>query len=154
MLPLSFRQCPCCCPAKHVSLEHRQVMSEMSGVAAFETIRSAVMQARTLLTSNPTRQSSRSRPPFGIWLAGLTSRTLFIAILAVATIRVASPQTERIWSAYETPGDLIRMLLGFALCLWLVVHLFIVPKDAEGYRTWMYLSPLVPLALFCTIAIW
>jgi fucose 4-O-acetylase-like acetyltransferase len=37
-------------------------------------------------------------------------RALFIGILIVVTAHVASPQTERFWSAYETPGDLIRMI--------------------------------------------
>ncbi|WP_154072991.1 hypothetical protein [Bradyrhizobium erythrophlei] len=56
-------------------------------------------------------------------------RALFIGILIVVTARVASPQNESFWSAYETPGDLIRMALGLSVCLWLAVHVFILPKD-------------------------
>jgi F0F1-type ATP synthase membrane subunit a len=72
-----------------------------------------------------------------VWFGGLTVRTVFIAILIVITARVASPQIEHIWAIWETPSDLVRVALGFAVCVWLVVHLFIVPKDAGGYRTWL-----------------
>ena len=100
------------------------------------------------------RRSDHRKLPFGVWTAGWISRTLFISILAVTTVHVASPQNESIWSAYETPGDLIRMLVGFALCLWLVINIFRPPKDSGGYWTWIYLSPLVPLALLCMIVTW
>jgi cation transport ATPase len=78
-----------------------------------------------------------------------------IAILIAVTLRVASPQTERIWSVYETPGDLIGLALGLSVCLWLAVHVFILPKDAEAYRTWLYLGiAVLPLALPCAMVIW
>jgi len=39
--------------------------------------------------------------------------------------------------------------------LWMVIHLFILPKTAEGYRTWVYLGVVVaPLALAVAIVIW
>ena len=73
----------------------------------------------------------------------------------VVTVFVSSPQNETIWSAYETPGDLVRMALGFAVCLWMLIHLFMLPKDAEGYRTWLYLGlVVVPFALICAFAVW
>ena len=73
----------------------------------------------------------------------------------VVVVRVSSPQSETIWSVYESPGDLVRLALGFAMCLWIVIHFFMLPKDAEGYRTWVYLGLLVaPLALAVAIAIW
>jgi hypothetical protein len=103
---------------------------------------------------NTARRTGHAKLPFGVWTAGLVSRTLFILILTVATVRVASPQNESVWSAYETPGDLIRMVVGFGLSVWLVVHLFILPKDSDGYWAWIYLGPIVPLALLCTIVIW
>ena len=82
-------------------------------------------------------------------------RTLFIAAMVVVTVRVSIPQSESIWSAYETPGDLIRLALGFAVCLWILMHLFMPPKDAEGYRTWLYLGlAAVPFALIIAMAIW
>ena len=90
-----------------------------------------------------------------VWLGGLAVRTIFIAILVVITARVASPQVEHIWSLWETPSDLIRVALGVAVCIWLLVHLFIVPKDPGGYRTWLYLGIIIlPLSILCTMAIW
>ena len=70
-------------------------------------------------------------------------------------MRVSAPQSESIWSAYETPGDLIRLVLGVAVGVWILFHLFMLPKDPEGYRTWVYLGlAVVPLALICAFAVW
>ncbi|HWX05887.1 MAG TPA: hypothetical protein VN065_08655 [Bradyrhizobium sp.] len=80
---------------------------------------------------------------------------MFLLILIAVTARVASPQSEKFWSAYETPGDLIRLGLGLSVCLWLAVHIFILPKDAEAYRTWLYLGlAVLPLAILCAFVIW
>jgi hypothetical protein len=88
-------------------------------------------------------------------LVGLVLRILLVSILLVLTVRVSSPQNETIWSAYETPGDLIRVILGAVACLWIVVHLFMLPKDPEAHRTWVYLGLVaVPFALICLIAVW
>ena len=85
----------------------------------------------------------------------MTLRAVFIGALVAVTIRVSSPQSETLSSVYETPGDLVRLALGFAVCLWIVIHLFMLPKDAEGYRTWVYLGLVVaPFALAIAIAIW
>jgi len=87
--------------------------------------------------------------------AGKVLRALFILILIIITARVASPQNESLWSIYETPSDLVRLLLGLIVCLWLAIHLFITPKDQGAYRTWFYLGiALLPLAIITTIAIW
>jgi hypothetical protein len=87
--------------------------------------------------------------------AAIVLRTLFICIIAVVTLRVSSPQSETLWSAYETPGDIIRLVLGFIVCVWIVAQLFILPKDAQGYWTWFYLGlVLVPLSLIFAVAIW
>jgi hypothetical protein len=67
----------------------------------------------------------------------------------------STAQSETIWSAYETPSDLIRLALGFALCLWIVIHLFMLPKTAEGYRSGVYLGLVVaPLPWAVAILIW
>jgi hypothetical protein len=82
-------------------------------------------------------------------------RTIFLIVLTVLTARVASPQIENIWSVSETPGDLVRVALGFAVCVWFVVNLFILPKDAGAYRTWLYLGvAILPLSLLCAIVVW
>ena len=92
---------------------------------------------------------------WGVWLGGLAVRTIFIAILIIVTARVASPQMEHIWTLWDTPDDLIRVALGLAVCVWLLAHIFILPKDAAGYRTWLYLGfAILPLSLLCAVVIW
>ena len=101
------------------------------------------------------RKSAGGELSRAVWFGGLIVRTIFIAILIVITARVASPQIEHIWAIYETPGDLVRVAIGFAVCLWLAVHLFILPKDAGGYRTWLYLGvAILPLSVLCGFVIW
>jgi hypothetical protein len=104
----------------------------------------------TAKTKDSDEKISRS-----VWLGGLAVRTIFIAILIVVTARVANPQMEHIWSLWETPGDVVRVALGVAVCGWLLVHIFILPKDAAGYRTWLYLGlAILPLSLLCAVVIW
>jgi hypothetical protein len=94
-------------------------------------------------------------PSTGVWYGGILGRTLFLIILIVITARVASPQIERLSSIYETPGDLIRVLMGVGVCGWFIVNLFILPKDAGAYRIWMYLGMLLlPLAALCAYVVW
>ena len=88
-------------------------------------------------------------------VAGKVLRALFILILIVITARVSSPQNESLWSIYETPSDVIRLLLGLVVCLWLAIHLFVTPKDEGAYRTWFYLGvALLPLAIITGVVIW
>ena len=90
-----------------------------------------------------------------VWFGGLAVRTIFIAILIIITARVASPQVEHMWTVWETPGDVIRVALGAGVCFWLIIHIFILPKDAVGYRTWLYLGLVIlPLSVLCAVAIW
>jgi hypothetical protein len=93
--------------------------------------------------------------PVGMRILAIVLRALFIGALVVVTLRVSSPQSESFASVYEAPGDLIRLTLGLAVCLWVVIHLFMLPRTAEGYRTWVYLGLVVaPLGLAAAIAIW
>jgi len=86
---------------------------------------------------------------------GTTLRATFIVCLLVVTVRVSMPQNETIWTAYDTPADLVRMALGFAICLWLAFQLFRAPRDAHSYRTWTYFGLIgVPFAVICLIATW
>jgi hypothetical protein len=102
-----------------------------------------------------TARNSNSELPVLIWIGGVTVRALFLVLLTVVTARVASPQLEHLWSLYETPSDLIRVGLGFAVCMWLVANVFILPKDAEAYRIWLYLGvAILPLSLLCAVVIW
>ena len=96
-----------------------------------------------------------ARIPMSLRILAIVLRALFISALVAVTVRVSSPQSESLASVYETPGDLIRLALGFAVCLWIVIHIFMLPRTAEGYRTWVYLGLVVaPLALAAAIAIW
>jgi hypothetical protein len=104
----------------------------------------------TAKTKSPGEEISRI-----VWLGGLAVRTIFIAILIIITARVASPQVEHMWTLWETPGDVIRVALGAGVCFWLIIHIFILPKDDAGYRTWLYLGlAILPLSLLCAVVIW
>jgi hypothetical protein len=115
------------------------------------------MRANSNLQANQARTASKSdpQPSRHVWIGGIAFRTLILIVLTVMTARVASPQIEHFWSAYETPGDLIRVLIGLGICGWFVVNLFILPKDAGAYRTWMYLGVAVlPLSVLCAFVVW
>ncbi|WP_159011281.1 hypothetical protein [Bradyrhizobium sp. S69] len=105
----------------------------------------------------PANAANKSGPkvPVSVRVGGTAVRALFLIILTVLTARVASPQVETFRSMLDTPGDLIRVMLGFGVCTFFIVNLFIPPRDAEGYRTWMYLGPaLLPLSVLCTFVVW
>ena len=88
-------------------------------------------------------------------IAAIVLRAVFIATLLVVTVRVSIPQNESIWSVWETPGDVVRLALGVAVGVWILVHLFMLPKDPEAYRTWVYLGLIVaPFVLLVAIATW
>jgi hypothetical protein len=112
------------------------------------------MTADTHLPTSPVKKVD-PKPSAQVWFGGVAVRTLFLIVLTVITARVASPQMEHLSSLYETPGDLVRVLLGFGVCAWFIVNLFILPKDAGAYRTWMYLGVMIlPLSLLCAFVVW
>lgn len=99
--------------------------------------------------------TQESTIPMGLRILAIVLRALFLGALVAVTVRISRPQSETIWSVYETPGDLIRLALGVAVCLWIVIHIFMLPKTAEGYRTWVYLGLVIaPLAWAIAITIW
>ncbi|WP_375783691.1 hypothetical protein ACE10Z_28300 [Bradyrhizobium sp. Pha-3] len=86
---------------------------------------------------------------------GLILRTLFLILVVVITARVASPQNETIWSAYETPSDLFRIILGAAVCLFVAFQIFTYSRDPADMRRWVIIGgAAVPLALICAAVIW
>ena len=102
---------------------------------------------------NPGTPASAVR--LALRILAIILRGLFLVALIVIVARVSSPQSEVIWAVYETPEDLIRVALGFAACVWLAIHIFTLPKDAEGYRTWLYFGPvIVPLGWLIALARW
>jgi hypothetical protein len=103
----------------------------------------------------PEADTSTSKIPVGLRIVGTLLRTTFIIAVVMVTVRVALPQNETIWTAYETPADLFRMALGLVVCVWVAIQLFTVPKDAQAYRTWIYLGlAAVPFAAICVLAVW
>lgn len=107
-------------------------------------------------SASPPKPAAPSTGPSGLRIAAILFRTAFILIMVALVLRVSQPQSETIWSAYETPGDLVRLWLGIGACIWLVWQLFAGgPKDVYGYKTWLYLGlTAVPFSLICLIAIW
>ena len=108
-------------------------------------------QIEPMIVDSP---DSESTIPVRLKIVAVVLRSLFIAALVTVVVHLSAPQSETIWSVYETPGDLIRLALGIAVCLWLVIHIFMLPKDAEGYWTWLYIGPVVvPLAWVIAIVV-
>ena len=123
----------------------------MNDIFLGELTRECAMRADMNLRGDTPRKSN-SELPVSVWIAGVTVRALFIIMLMVVTARVASPQIENLRSVFETPSDLIRVALGFAICAWFVVQIFILPKDADAYKIWIYLGvAILPLSLLCAI---
>jgi hypothetical protein len=101
---------------------------------------------------SPENGSPKAKVSVSLRIGAIVLRALFIGALLVVVARVSTPQNESIWSAYETPGDLIRLALGVVVGLWILLHLFMLPKDPEGYRTWVYLGLIIaPFALALAI---
>jgi len=100
-------------------------------------------------------KSATSGVPLVLRAAALLLRALFLGTLIVLAVRVSAPQNETFWSAYDTPGDLVRLILGLAVALGILIQLFRPPRDAHAYRTWASLGlVLAPLALVVAYAVW
>jgi len=99
--------------------------------------------------------NAATKGPTGLRIVGMGLRAVFIVCLAAITVRVSLPQNETIWTAYDTPSDLIRMALGIAVCVWVVIQLFKLPQDAQSNWTWLYCGLAgVPFALICLFYVW
>ena len=107
------------------------------------------------LENSPKAKLPASEVSNALRVSAILLRTIFICTLLVLTLRVSMPQNETIWTAYDTPADLVRLILGLFVCIWLGIQLFYGPRDTNGYRTWLYLGLFaVPFALICLIAVW
>src|SRR5271168_507239 len=106
-------------------------------------------------SETPEAKLPASNASTALRIAATLLRTIFIVTLLALTVRVSLPQSETIWTAYETPADLLRFCLGLALCVWFIYLLFHGPNDDHGQRTWLYLGLVaVPFALICLLAVW
>ena len=88
-------------------------------------------------------------------LFGLILRTLFLMVVVTVTARVAAPQNETLWSAYETPSDLLRIVLGAIVCGFVSVQIFRYSRNPADMRKWVPIGlAVLPLALLCAVVIW
>ncbi len=88
-------------------------------------------------------------------ILGLILRTMFLIIVLAITARVASPQSETLRTAYDTPSDLFRIILGGAVCLFVAAQIFRYSRDPADMRNWVVIGlATVPLALLCAVTIW
>jgi len=86
---------------------------------------------------------------------GLVLRTLFLLVVIAITVRVAAPQNESLWSAYETPSDMFRFILGVVVGGFVAVQIFLYPKSPAEMRKWVPIGlAVLPLALLCAAVIW
>jgi hypothetical protein len=107
------------------------------------------------LENTPEAKLPASDVSIGLRITATVLRAVFIIELVALTLLVSMPQNETIWTAYDTPSDLVRLILGVVVCVWLLIQLFFGPKDAHAYRTWLYLGLVaVPFVLICLIAVW
>ena len=88
-------------------------------------------------------------------VAALTLRAVFIVLLLILIAHVSMPENSTLLTALVTPSDLVRLLLGLAVCGWMTLQLFYIPKDAHANKTWFYLGlAAVPFTLICMISTW
>ena len=93
--------------------------------------------------------------PIGLEILALFLRLIFMGALLAIAVRVSLPQSETLWSVHETPGDLVRLALGFAVCLWVAIHLFTIPKTVRAYKRWVSLGLVIaPVALALAVIMW
>jgi TRAP-type C4-dicarboxylate transport system permease small subunit len=96
-----------------------------------------------------------AKNPAILRITGTILRAVFIIVMVAVTLRVSMPQNETVWTAWDTPSDLVRMAMGIVVCIWLVIQVFRMPKNVADYRTWLYLGlAAVPFAVICLIAVW
>jgi hypothetical protein len=88
-------------------------------------------------------------------IAAMLLRSLFLITLGVLVFHVSLAQIEHTWTISYEPIDVIRLLIGFFVSVWIVYHIFMLPKDPQSYRTWAYAGiTLVPLILVALWAVW
>jgi hypothetical protein len=86
------------------------------------TLRGVCWDAQIQIMSGqhpPNGETDIAAIPKGLRILAMFLRALVFGALVAMTVHLSSPQSETIWTVYDTPGDLIRLALGFAICLWL-----------------------------------
>jgi hypothetical protein len=73
--------------------------------------------------------------------AGTVVRSVFIVALMAVTWSVSIPQNMSANAiAHLSIGDIVRALIGIAICCGMIVELIRRPKDDEGYKTWVFIG--------------
>lgn len=104
--------------------------------------------------SNGTTLPGR-KSPTSLRVASTLLRGIFLGVLGTVTLRVTMPEKVTLFSPYAEWGDLVRMVIGLAVCVALAIQLFKGPKTSNGYRVWLYFGLVaVPFAIICLVAIW
>jgi hypothetical protein len=100
---------------------------------------------------NPTSSSF----PVRLRFLAIALRTIFLVCLLLVTYRVSIPQSETFWTVYESPGDMVRLVLGLGVGIFILVHLVRLPRAPEAYQTWAYLGLVAaPFALVVAAVLW
>jgi hypothetical protein len=112
------------------------------------------------MTSIPVEGASITQPSTSsisppAQFAGKVLRAIFLICLIIVTLRVALPQSETIWTIYDTPGDVVRFSLGIGVCVWIAVHLFKLPQGSQAFQTWLHFGLAgVPFGILCSVFLW
>lgn len=96
-----------------------------------------------------------SKSSAALRITALLLRAAFIFILIGITVGVSLPQSSTFSASYDNPRDFVRLILGIAVIIWLLVQLFRMPKDAHAHRTWIFIGLVaIPVGLICLYAAW
>jgi hypothetical protein len=104
----------------------------------------------------PANPEAHQEPSTALRVAGVTARSIFLLAVIVVTAHVSAPQTMgRLTQALSSPGDVVRVALGAAACLWVAWQLFHFRRSAHDHKTWLMVGPpLTALLVICAIAWW
>jgi hypothetical protein len=79
--------------------------------------------------------------PNVVKFVGSVVRSIFIVALIAVTWSVSIPQHMSATAfAHLSFGDIVRALIGLAICGGMVVELARPPKDDEGYKAWIFIG--------------
>jgi hypothetical protein len=107
-------------------------------------------------TSEPASSGLRPAASSGLRVAGIAARSIFIVVFVVVMAHFSTPANiGRGWMVHASAGDILKLAIGWSACVWMLAQVFVVPKDAHGCKTWLYLGPvLAALLIACAIALW
>jgi hypothetical protein len=91
--------------------------------------------------SGRSQVSPPAEVPNYLRIVGIFVRSVFIVTLIAVTWSISIPQNITATAfAHYSAGDFIRAAIGIAICAGMIVQLVRLPKDDEGYKTWVYIG--------------